>query len=319
MPAIRKQGMINENTMLLDTGMYGLYGLTAVYLVQGTRKCLIDTGARANTAHLVEMLRELDAFPPDLVILTHPHWDHMQGLPLLKREAARQGRQIEALAGKEAIPLLAEPSFNDVFGHGPHESIQDVTPVSEGDSIDLGGLTLHIYEAVGHCPGGIAILDEKNRNIFVGDAIGDKFGDHLFLPAFMPPFWNGEAFLASINKLKEISFESLCLAHFGCIYGSEAVTILDEAVGIYQLWWNFFEMHAERLSDNDYLVRAMREEINPELIEIRPTSLSMKALVRLITSLGSLLGRKTAIIDQQFLSEPIRWLAVSYKMSASAG
>ena len=298
MSAIRQPGKINENTTLVDIGMEDVYGMTAVYLVRGDRKCLIDGGTRHEAPRLMKMLSELDAFPPDLIVVTHPHWDHAQGIPLLRQAASRQGKQIEVLASGEAIPLLADASFNDVFGGGPYESIQDVTPVKEGDTIDLGGIALRIYEVPGHCQGHIAILDEKNRNIFVGDALGNKLSDDIFLPPFMPPTWDPDAFLSSVNKLKQIPYETLCLAHFGCIGGSEARSILDEAVETCNTWWQFYERHAEGLSDTDYLLQAMRKEINPGIPIIRPMSFRLKVLLSLVTAAGSMMGSKTAIIDK---------------------
>ena len=186
MSAIRQPGKINENTTLIDIGMEDVHGMTAVYLIRGDRTCLIDGGTRAQAPRLIKMLGELEAFPPDLIVVTHPHWDHAQGIPLLRQAASRQGKQIEVLASSAAIPLLANSSFNDVFGGGPYESIQDVTSVKEGDAIDLGGIALRIYDIPGHCRGHIAILDEKNRNLFVGDALGIKVSDDIFLPPFMP-------------------------------------------------------------------------------------------------------------------------------------
>jgi len=212
MSAIRQPGKINENTTLVDNGMEDVHGMTAVFLIQGDRKCLIDAGTRTAAPRLVKMLSELDAFPPALIVVTHPHWDHAQGIPLLRQAASRQGKQIEVLASGAAIPLLADAAFNDVFSGGPYESIQAVTPVKEGDTIDLGGIALRIYEVPGHCRGHIAILDEKNSNIFVGDALGDKVSDDIFLPPFMPSTWGPDAFLCSVNKLRQVPYETLCLA-----------------------------------------------------------------------------------------------------------
>jgi len=318
MSAIRQPGKINENTTLIDIGMGDVCGMTAVYLIQGARKCLIDGGTRKEAPRLVKMLSELDAFPPDLIIVTHPHLDHTQGIPLLRQEASRQGKKIEVLASNEAIPLLADASFNDVFEGGPYESIQDVTPVKEGDTINLGGIALRIYEVAGHCRGHIAILDEKNSNILVGDALGIKVSDAIFLPPFMPPTWEPDAFLSSVNKLRQVPYETLCLAHFGCIYGSEAKSILDEAVETCNIWWQFYERNAERLSDTGYLLQAMRKEINPGTPVIRPMSFRLSVLLGLVTVAGTVMGRKTAIIDKLAFGDPLKWLATGYRMYKSS-
>ena len=107
MAAFRLPDKINENTTLIDIGMEGIYGLTAVYLIRGVRTCLIDAGTRTDAPRLVRLLKELDAFPPNLIVVSHPHWDHAQGIPFLRQEALRQGRKIEVMASSEAIPLLA--------------------------------------------------------------------------------------------------------------------------------------------------------------------------------------------------------------------
>ncbi len=318
MSAIRQPGKINENTTLVDIGMEDVHGMTAVYLIRSDRTCLIDAGTRAQAPRLIKMLGELEAFPPDLIVVTHPHWDHAQGIPLLRQAASRQGKQIEVLASSAAIPLLADASFNDIFGGGPYESIQDVTSVKEGEAIDLGGIALRIYEIPGHCRGHIAILDEKNRNLFVGDALGIKVSDDIFLPPFMPSTWDPDAFLSSVNRLRQIPYETLCLAHFGCIGGSEARSILDEAVETCNTWWKFYERHADRLGDADYLLQAMRKELNLGIPILRPVTFRLKVLLGLVTAVGSVTGRKMAIIDKLAFGDPLGWLATGYRMYTSA-
>jgi len=317
MPAIRQPGKINGDTTLVDIGLRGIYGMMSVYLIQGDRKCLIDAGSRSEAPRLVKILSEMGVFPPDLIIVTHPHWDHAQGIPFLREKASRLGKKIEILASHEAIPFLEDASFNDIFGGGPYESIQGVTTVREGDTVDLGGISLQIYEIPGHCRGHIAILDKKNNNIFVGDGIGYQFSDTITIPNFMPPTWDPDAFLSSINKLSQIPYETLCMAHFGCIYGSEAKSILAEAVETYKVWWQWFERNEERLSNTNYMLQDMRKENKIGNPIIRPISLRLMVLLGLMTAAGTVAGKKTAIIDKLFFSGFIDWLATGYKIYKS--
>jgi glyoxylase-like metal-dependent hydrolase (beta-lactamase superfamily II) len=184
--------------------------------------------------------------------------------------------------------------------------------------VDLGGISLRIYEVPGHCRGHIAILDEKNSNIFVGDAIGYKISDTIFLPPFMPTTWDPDAFLSSVNKLKQIPYATLCLAHFGYIYGSEARSILDEAVETRNTWWQLYERNADRLNDTDYLLQAMRKEINPGIPNINPTTFKMKVLLGLVSAAGSVTDRKTATLDKLAFGDPLKWLAAGYSTYKSA-
>ncbi len=226
MTAIRTPGKINDNTTLIDTGMYGAAGTCAVYLVEAGKKCLIDTGGPDESSRVFRTLSDLHAFPPDYIVLTHAHWDHSQGLPGLRRRS----HTIEVLAGKESIPLLEDQSWNSRLDNKKrYENIRDVRPMEDGDVIDLDGLTLRVFDAPGHMKGHIALLDEENRNLFVGDSIGYKFGDEAFIPPFVPPFWDQKAYFATLERLRSIEFDSLTLDHFGYIHGDEARQLLDEA------------------------------------------------------------------------------------------
>lgn len=318
MTAIRQPGPINPHTTLIDIGMLGVYGITGVYLIRGKRTCLIDAGTRTEAPRLVKELKAWDAFPPDVVIITHPHYDHAQGLPTLRREAERVNKSIEVLASREALAPLADPNFNRVFKHGPYASISDVKPIGEGDALDLGGVILRFCDVPGHCCGHLAVLDETGRNVFVGDAIGDKLADDLFMPPFMPPAWDAAAFLSSIDKLKRLDYDTLCLAHFGCIGGDEARSILDEAVATYKAWWRVYERNSARLDDTGYLLKAIRKEIQVGAPEIRPTTAGLKLTFGVLSALSTVMGMKTALMDKIGFGETCQQLATGYRMSTGA-
>ncbi|MFX1282607.1 MAG: hypothetical protein ACFFB5_03095 [Promethearchaeota archaeon] len=59
-------------------------------------------------------------------------------------------------------------------------------------------------------------------------------GDNAFLSPIMPTFWNTDDYLKTNEKLKKIDFESVCLNHFGYIYGDEAINILEESRKSYE-------------------------------------------------------------------------------------
>jgi glyoxylase-like metal-dependent hydrolase (beta-lactamase superfamily II) len=313
MAAIRQTGKINENTTLIDIGMFGVSGTSAIYLIEDEKKCLIDGGTRTEAKRLIKMLKERNAFPPDLVIVTHSHYDHTQAIPAMRKAAAKLGRTIEVIASETAIPLLEDQSYNNIFETGPYENIRDVTPVKEGDGIDIGQTALQIFEVPGHHKDHIAILDEKNKNIFVGDCIGYKVGDNSYLPPFMPPFWDTEAFRATIEKLRQINYESLCLAHFGYIYGDEAKHILDEAVAICDTWWEVFDNYSDKLDDTDFMMGIILKEINPTPADLEIVSLKLKILAGLMTAVSKLLRKQPKPLYQHLLKGIVEWLAKGYR------
>jgi len=149
---------LNGNTTLIDIAEWGVPGITAVYLMEWERTCLIDSGTREEAPQIVSALKVCNAFPPDMIIVTHPHYDHTQGIPHLRAEAAREGKSIQVMASQHAVALLHDQSFNEVYGPGPYENVADVTPLAEGDVVDLGGVGLLIYDvpdtAGPHCDSG---------------------------------------------------------------------------------------------------------------------------------------------------------------------
>jgi len=265
--AIRETGKVNENTTLLDINMMGVPGVTGLYLIESGKKCIIDGGTGTESRKIIRQLKDLNFFPPDMIIITHSHWDHTQAIPLMLKKAEREGKNIKIFASEKAIPNLRDQSFNDVFGVGPYTDIEaDINTLKENDTIDLNGITLEIFDVPGHMNDHIAILDTKNKNIFIGDALGDKVGDNFFIPAFMPPYWDKDAFLNSIEKLKKIDFNSISLAHFGYIYGDEAKNILDESVSVFETWWNLYEENVDKLDDIDYMInKIIDEDILPKI------------------------------------------------------
>lgn len=265
MTAIRKEGKVNDDTTLIDIRMFGIPGITAMYLIEGGKTCLIDGGTHTEARKILRQLKELNAFPPDMIIVTHSHWDHCQAIPFLSQRAKKEGKEIEILASVKAIPNLRDQSFNEIFGTGPYNNIElDVTPLKEGDIIDLNGIPLKIFETPGHMTDHIAILDEKNKNLFVGDSLGDKISDKVFVPPFMPPYWDEDAFLNTIEKIRKIKYSSICLAHFGYIYEDEAQNILDESVANYNQWWKIYKENIEYLDDIPHLIENIILKVIPK-------------------------------------------------------
>ena len=81
--------------------------------------------------------------------------------------------------------------------------------VTEGDVFDLGGLSLEVYELPGHTPGGIVLLDRKDRILFSGDSILEQ--TWMQLPECLPM----EQFLASLDKIQKMrgEFDYLLTGH----------------------------------------------------------------------------------------------------------
>jgi glyoxylase-like metal-dependent hydrolase (beta-lactamase superfamily II) len=98
-----------------------------------------------------------------LIVTTHQHFDHWQGLP-----------EVFAATG---APVTAHPA-------DAGELPVDVTaPVEDGDTVRVGECELSVIHLVGHTPGSIALLfnGPDRPHLFTGDSlfpggVGNTFG-----------------------------------------------------------------------------------------------------------------------------------------------
>ena len=144
-----------EDTWIINA----MGGSQNMYLLEGEdRALLIDTlwGAGNLRAH-VEALTD----KPVTVINTHGHLDHSGG----------NGEWEEVLMLAGAIPDV-ETCYRSPFDVSklPHPDYKK-TVVRDGDIIDLGGRVLEIIDITAHSNGSLALLDRKNRQLFVGDEL----------------------------------------------------------------------------------------------------------------------------------------------------
>ena len=216
MPHISLDGKFNDNTYLLDAELYRMKGNLAVYVIENEGlRVLIDTPSDLMVRKFVKKLQALDLYPIHKIILTHSHFDHVQGVGKLKR--IQKDSEIEVLASEKAIHNLLNPEImNKDYGYVVNP-IDNVTPLKEGDVVDINGLKLEIYDFFGHTQDSIALLDRKNKNIFVGDALIDRFDPDTAFPEFVPPDFQEEKILKTFEKMKNLepNLNTVCLAHFG--------------------------------------------------------------------------------------------------------
>ena len=314
MTAIRIAGPINPTTTLIDFGLYGVAGAGAVYLIRDRMKVLIDAGTRTEAPGLVKQLKKMKAFPPDIVILTHAHYDHSQGVPVLREEAAKMKKGFDLLASPKTILLLADKTYNKDFKHGPYQAITDVIPIKPGEKMTVGGTKLSFHSLPGHADDHIGVLDETQGSFFVGDAVGNKVADGLFLPPFKPPAWDPEAFLNTIGYLAEVEYDSLCLGHFGVIKGEEARSILAESAANCERWWMLFEENEDRLDQTGYMVETIKQVINPEIPPVKVLSSRDRALLGLANGFLWLTRKDPVNMGDRLLGGIVEQLSAGYRI-----
>lgn len=181
-------------------------------LIVGKEKAaLIDTGY--GIGDLPEVIASITKLPLTILI-SHCHCDHIGGnslfhqpihmgeedIPTCPYTNSRLFRQC-MMDGVKIKPegFEAEEYLSRGFG--------DVVPCNEGDVIDLGGLTLRVYNAPGHSVGSRAFYLEEQRVLYTGDSIGPT------VLLFGYGAADRETYIATLDKLLKLPFEDIYGAH----------------------------------------------------------------------------------------------------------
>jgi glyoxylase-like metal-dependent hydrolase (beta-lactamase superfamily II) len=131
-----------------------------------------------------------------LVFNTHFHWDH----PLGNVEFG------EVYIHENEVKFVNSPYDVSYFKDSPNEMVKiyadqnflippadKIKPLKEGDTFDLGDLTVDILHCPGHSPGSICLLTSKNE-LFTSDVA--YYGDQ-----FLPTRENFPIVLNSLSRL----------------------------------------------------------------------------------------------------------------------
>lgn len=134
-------------------------GSTSYLVVGGTRAAMIDCGGTGEP--VMPMIRSVTDLPV-VLLLTHAHPDHYA--------SAEEFDEIWLHEDDiKALPVLEE-AFS-VMGVKPLERAK-LHPFADGQTFDLGGTSLIACALPGHTPGSTVFVNEAQRCIFGGDAVG---------------------------------------------------------------------------------------------------------------------------------------------------
>jgi len=209
---LNTEGRINENAHLIQGMLFGINNTLALYVIENNgMRMLFDTGESDVARKLVSKLKKMNLLPIHKILLTHSHWDHVGGTAKLL--SLMNESPIEVLASEKAIDNLKNPKkMNESFGIEVGV-VDNVKPLKNGDIIDLNGLKLEIVNLFGHTQDSIGVMDRKNKILYCGDAIIDKFEPFTMTPAFLPPDYEEANFFKTIQLVRTLPINSIALAH----------------------------------------------------------------------------------------------------------
>lgn len=165
----------------------------------GTTRIVVDTGHFGRGVVLRRALadRGLSASDIDVLLLTHAHWDHVQGIQYFDNA--------KIVTHPKELNYISNPHSKDHATPAWTKAMldqYDIRSVTEGHDLAPG---VSVVEAPGHSPGTIALSVETDDGVamITGDSIQNAMVAQQRRNALV--FWNEEQANRSVDKLVRLS------------------------------------------------------------------------------------------------------------------
>lgn len=229
---------ISQNVFILGNYFFNLF------LILGKQySALFEVGVSGVVDTVITQLAHLDIHP-DLIIPSHPHSDHITGLPGLVKEYPNAG----IIVAKGAKEFIEHPKAGPVMvkedqfiskrlaelgikpGRPALEKIPELAGslvVNDTKSIDLGGGTLDLISVKGHSPGNLIGCLNSEKILFCSDSLGFHFPGRGFLPLY---FTGADGYLSTLDMIKAFNPAVICPAHQGPLSGKDAAAGIQASI-----------------------------------------------------------------------------------------
>lgn len=151
---------------------------TNAYLVMNerTRDALVIDPSINSTERILQAAEQLNA-RIKYIVNTHGHFDHIWDNARLKKETNAMIICHKADAAKLKNPDLVLFKMPVLLRASEHNML-----VSDGDKINISGITFKIIHTPGHTKGGICLYEEKQKILFSGDTLFNGTYGRVDLP-----------------------------------------------------------------------------------------------------------------------------------------
>ena len=196
-----------------------------------------------------------------LILLTHSHFDHCGAAPYLLRkfpgtQIGASSRAAGVLQKEGAIDLIRrfnaeyeEKMADDIKGEDTSfSSIKVDLQLKEGDRIELtNGNCFQVFETPGHTRDCLSYFFPDSGVLVAGEAAGVPEGDFIH-SVFLA---NYEDYVNSIEKLRTVEAEALCIAHVGILTGREHIAqYLTASLAAAQEYRSKIERYLEQFNED---------------------------------------------------------------------
>lgn len=253
----------------VDVGLWGTPEYGAVYIIDGDRPAVVETGTGDGDEVVLDALATLGIDPGELaaIVLTHVHLDHAGGAGSLAGACSNADVYVHERGATHLVDpgrLWAgtKATVGDLIEYYPEpEPVPEerVVTVAGGDTIDLGTHALAVSDAPGHAPHQAVLYHPGSEGVFVADAAGIHLpaGDGV-QPTTPPPTFDLEQCLADVRTLQELDPATLYYSHFGATAADGQLAAYAETL---RSWVGEIEAVRNRLDDDEAVVAAFLDEM----------------------------------------------------------
>ena len=148
----------------------------------GNLNILVDAGMKSSGRKIITFYENTKT-KPDVVLITHYHPDHIGGLAMIVSHFSPAvyvpDLEVDVVRGKANVKPAKSLISRMVAGISRTDPVSDVHPVSELSTEGITPVATH-----GHTPGSTSYYVEKDRAVFVGDALLKKGSEITVNKAF---------------------------------------------------------------------------------------------------------------------------------------
>lgn len=212
-----------ETVKIIDvTGV----GEGAVFLLRGRANILFEAGmAYAADAMIEKIKQELQGEPLHAVLLSHSHYDHVAGLPAVRKEWP----DVKVYASERAKEILVKPgalkTIRRLSGEAAEASglswdsayddrdIQADIGLKDGETTEISGDQVYAFATPGHtkCSMSYVINGEV---MLCSETVGVMNRNQEYMPSFLVDYKGVED---SIRRSAEIPVREIILNHYGLV------------------------------------------------------------------------------------------------------
>lgn len=211
-------------------------GEGAVFLLRGKANILFEAGmAYAADAMIKKIREELDGQELDAVLLSHSHYDHVAGLPAVRREwpgvkvyASERAKEILVKPG--ALQTIRRLSREAAEASGlPWDSEYDDRDLKvdialkDGETADIRGDQVYAFETIGHTKCSLSYVVNKEV-MLCSETVGVMNRKKEYMPSFLVDYRGVEE---SIRRSEKIPVREIILNHYGLVDEEDMPGIWD--------------------------------------------------------------------------------------------